>query len=255
MNSTGPALASVHRRRHVAIMGALALAALSWGFLTWIAVDMDSSLAQAMMPMSTRWSVANAMAVLSMWAIMMAAMMLPTALPMIRVFVDLSLRNGEPARARAFVAAYLFAWSSFSVAAALGQWALQSAGWLDPMSASASASPGAALLLIAGAYQFTPLKRTCLARCRSPMGFLLGDWRAGTGGAWTMGLRHGLNCIGCCWALMALLFVGGVMNLAWVAAVALAVAIEKLAPGGERLGTLLGILLIAAGASSFFGRL
>jgi predicted metal-binding membrane protein len=104
-----------------------------------------------------------------------------------------------------------------------------------------------ALLVIAGVYQFSPLKRTCLARCRSPIAFLVGEWRPGAAGAFVMGARHGIFCIGCCWALMALLFVGGAMNLAWVAALAVAVALEKLVPSGERISMALGALLLAAG--------
>jgi predicted metal-binding membrane protein len=113
---------------------------------------------------------------------------------------------------------------------------------------SASPALNAALLLVAGAAQFSPLKKQCLAKCRTPMGFLLGEWRAGGAGAFVMGLRHGLLCVGCCWALMLLLFAGGVMNLAWIAAVAVAVALEKMAPRGERLAQALGLALLALGA-------
>lgn len=243
--------ARVQTRSWRAATAVVVVTALCWAFLLWTAIDMRSPVAQAMMPMSTTWSVTNLLAIVAMWAIMMAAMMLPSALPMIVTFVTLSARNGDTGRAWAFVAAYLAVWSGFSAAAAGGQWALQAAGWLNPMMVSTSKPLTAALLLIAGVYQFSPLKRICLARCRSPMGFLLGDWRGGTLGAWTMGLRHGLTCVGCCWALMALLFVGGSMNLAWVAALAVAVALEKLAPGGERLGVVLGVVLIAAGAGKF----
>jgi predicted metal-binding membrane protein len=105
----------------------------------------------------------------------------------------------------------------------------------------------ALLLVIAGLYQFSPLKRVCLSHCRTPLGFLVGEWRAGVKGAFVMGVRHGLFCVGCCWALMALLFVGGVMNLAWIAALSIAVAIEKLAPRGDRLAAALGLALIAVG--------
>jgi predicted metal-binding membrane protein len=238
---------AAHDRRRAAAAAA-ALAIVCWVFLLWTATDMNSALAQALMPMSTNWSIENIAAIVSMWAVMMAAMMLPSALPMIRTFVDLSLRNGETRRARAFVCAYIAVWSVFSLVGAAGQWALQSAGWLNPMTVSSSKLVTAALLVLAGVYQFSPLKRICLARCRNPIGFLLGDWRPGARGAWTMGLHHGLNCVGCCWALMALLFVGGVMNLAWVAALAIVVAIEKMAPGGERLALVLGVVLIAAGA-------
>jgi predicted metal-binding membrane protein len=119
--------------------------------------------------------------------------------------------------------------------------------WIDPMIVSTSAALNSLLLLVAGVYQFSPLKRTCLAKCRTPMGFLLGEWREGSRGGFVMGLRHGLFCVGCCWALMALLFVGGVMNLAWIAALSIAVAIEKMVAGGGRLAGALGVVLIGAG--------
>jgi predicted metal-binding membrane protein len=126
---------------------------------------------------------------------------------------------------------------------------MQSLHWVDPMAVSRSTRLTALLLLIAGVYQFSPLKRACLSSCRAPLSFLLGQWRSGVAGAFAMGLRHGVLCLGCCWALMALLFVGGVMNVAWVAALAVTVAIEKLAPGGQRIAALFGLGLIVAGAS------
>jgi predicted metal-binding membrane protein len=174
-------------------------------------------------------------------------MMLPWALPMILTFVHLASRSGEPARAHGFVAAYLAVWFGFSAGATAAQWAFQAIGWVDPMIVSRSPWLTGVLLLIAGIYQFSPLKRTCLSRCRTPMGFLLGEWRPGARGAFVMGLRHGLFCLGCCWALMALLFVGGVMNLAWIAALSVAVALEKLLPRGDRVASVLGLLLIGIG--------
>jgi predicted metal-binding membrane protein len=138
-------------------------------------------------------------------------------------------------------------WLAFSAAATALQWALQAIDWVNPMIVSSSALLTALLLLIAGVYQFSPLKKVCLSRCRTPLGFLLGEWRPGVSGAFVMGVRHGLFCVGCCWALMALLFVGGVMNLAWIAALSVVVAIEKLAPRGERVAAVLGVALIAAG--------
>ena len=151
------------------------------------------------------------------------------------------------ARARQFVGAYLLVWLIFSVAAAAAQWLLQAVGWVNPMIVSTSAPLSGALLLVAGAYQFSRLKRICLARCRTPMGFLVGEWRDGRFGGFDMGWRHGLFCLGCCWALMALLFVGGVMNLAWIAALSIIVAVEKLAPHGQRVATLLGLVLLGTG--------
>ena len=234
-------------RRHRYALGVVALSVLCWAALVWLVVDMGHPLAQLTMPMSSQWSAANVLAVWVMWAVMMAAMMLPSALPMILAFVKLGADAAARARAHSFVAAYLLVWFAFSVGATAAQWGLQALDWVDPMIVSRSAGLTVALLLIAGVYQFSPLKRMCLAHCRTPMGFLLGEWRPGVAGAFVMGVRHGVLCIGCCWALMALLFVGGAMNLAWVAALAIAVAIEKAAPRGERLAWLLGVGLIAAG--------
>jgi len=239
------ALAMRHRGSTIWLLG---LALLSWVFLAWIAFDMGNPFAQLTMPKSARWSGANAVAVWMMWAVMMGAMMLPSALPMILTFIDLSARTGDRMRGRSFVAAYLAIWFTFSAGAATLQWVLQWAGWLNPMLVSTSALLTGALLLIAGAYQFSPLKRVCLSHCRTPLGFLIGEWRGGVRGAFGMGLRHGMFCVGCCWALMALLFVGGVMNIAWIAALSIGVALEKMLPGGERLAKALGLLLIAAGA-------
>jgi len=226
----------------------LALSLAGWGALAWIAFDMGHPLAQLTMPASSDWRWANVLAVAAMWAVMMAAMMLPSALPMVLAFVKLSRRSAEAMRARSFVAAYLLVWLAFSVAATGLQWALQAAGWVNPMIVSTSALLSGVLLLVAGAYQFSPLKHICLTHCRTPIGFLVGEWRAGAFGAFVMGVRHGLFCLGCCWALMALLFVGGVMNLAWIAALSIVVAIEKLLPQGQRLASVLGLVLIAAGA-------
>lgn len=233
----------------------LALMLLCWAGVAWLALDMEHPLAQLAMPMSAHWSMGNALAVLAMWTVMMAAMMLPSAWPMARTFVGLCQRSGEDARGWGFIGAYLLVWAGFSIVATGLQWALQAAGQTNAMVASRSAALTGLLLLVSGLYQFSPLKRLCLARCRSPIGFLLGEWRPGARGGFTMGLRHGAACVGCCWAMMALLFVGGAMNLAWIAALAVAVAIEKLVPGGDRVATLLGVGLIAAGAWRLVGLL
>lgn len=234
-------------------VGILVMSLIAWGLLAWIALDMDHPVAQLMMPPSSSWSAFNVLAIWCMWAVMMAAMMLPSALPMILMFVKLGGGSAEPARARSFVAAYLMVWLIFSALATAAQWALQAVGWINPMIVSTSAVLTGGLLLVAGLYQFSPLKRLCLTRCRTPMGFLLGEWRAGVSGAFVMGVRHGLFCLGCCWALMALLFVGGAMNLAWIAALSMAVTIEKWAPGGAQLARALGLGLMAAGLVKLLG--
>ena len=224
-----------------------AVALFGWTFLAWIAVDMGHPFAQLTMPASSSWTISNVLAIWGMWAVMMAAMMLPAAMPMVLTFVNMSSPSGDMARGRSFVAAYLTVWLVFSAGAAAAQWVLQRLGWVDPMIVSTSSLLTGALLLIAGVYQFSPLKGMCLSRCRTPISFLLGEWRPGVQGAFVMGARHGLFCVGCCWALMALLFVGGVMNLAWVAALSIAVALEKLLPRGDRVAAALGMVLIALG--------
>jgi predicted metal-binding membrane protein len=218
-----------------------------WLLLYWGATNMGSPAAQLTMPMSD-WSGANWLAVFIMWAVMMAAMMLPTTMPMVSVFGSLNRSRGEVGRTVAFVAGYVALWTAFGAAAMAAQWMLQTKGLLSPMIVSISPVLSAALLLVAGVFQFTPLKQACLGACRLPLGFLLTDWRAGLWGAARMGVRHGLYCLGCCWGLMALLFVGGVMNLLWIAALTLLVAVEKLAPKGEILAKALGALMIGAGA-------
>jgi predicted metal-binding membrane protein len=229
-----------------AALGVWALALGGWLVLLWGATNMNSPAARLTMPMG-HWSAANWLAVFVMWAVMMAAMMLPSAAPMVMCFSALNRRRGDSARTFFFVAAYLALWGVFSGAATAAQWALQSAGWVSPMIVSRSPVFSAALLIIAGVFQFSPLKNACLRACRSPLGFLMSDWRDGLFGAWRMGMRHGLYCIGCCWGLMALLFVGGAMNLLWIAALAGLVAIEKLAPKGDMVAQLLGGVMIGAG--------
>lgn len=245
--AAGGTTAGVRSRMSVAGIVVVAVSVIAWAALAWLVIDMDHPVAQLTMPATARWSAANALAVWAMWAIMMAAMMLPSALPMILTFVKLGTDAVGQARGRSFVVAYLLVWFVFSVAASAAQWLFQAMDWVSPMIVSTSSWLTVALLLIAGVYQFSPLKRVCLATCRTPLGFLLGEWRAGVYGAFMMGVRHGGVCLGCCWALMALLFVGGVMNLAWVVALSIAVAIEKLAPHGDRLARVLGLGLIAAG--------
>jgi predicted metal-binding membrane protein len=226
--------------------GIWAAALACWLLLLWGALDMASPVMQLTMPLSA-WSLSNWAAVFAMWVVMMAAMMLPSATPMVLSFAALNRKRAERARTLLFISAYLALWATFGGAATIIQWVLQSHGWITPMIVSSSAALSVTLLLIAGVFQFSPLKRACLRACRSPLGFLLSDWREGLAGAWHMGLRHGFYCLGCCWALMTLLFVGGAMNLPWIAALASLVAIEKLAPRGQLIAQALGGAMIGAG--------
>jgi predicted metal-binding membrane protein len=148
----------------------------------------------------------------------------------------------------AFGAGYLLVWTGFSAGAALAQWGLHRAAMLSPMMTTSSPRLGAAILIAAGVYQLTPFKGACLTHCRSPLGFLMSHWRGGTAGALRMGIEHGTYCLGCCWALMCVLFVVGVINLLWVAAMAIFVRVEKIAPAGTLVARVGGAAMIAAGA-------
>lgn len=187
-----------------------------------------------------------------MWSVMMIAMMLPSALPMVLTFAGLSGHRRQQGRpyvpAIIFVSGYLVVWFIFSAAAAIAQWLLHRRAWLSPGMASTSALLAGLLLLIAGVFQFTPLKRACLTRCRGPMEWIMTRWREGRAGALRMGIEHGLFCTGCCWALMTLLFTLGVMNLLWVASLTVLVCVEKLLPRPSFTMPAIGTALILWGA-------
>lgn len=190
--------------------------------------------------------------VFAMWAVMMVAMMLPSAAPTILLFAALmrARATGRTISSTAiFAAGYVLVWTVFSVAATITHSALEQAALVSPAMRATTVAVAGLLLIAAGAYQFTPLKDACLRHCRSPIQFLTRHWRAGRAGALRLGLFHGAYCVGCCWALMGLLFVGGVMNLVWVAAMAVFILLEKTAFLGTRFGRAVsGAGLMAAGA-------
>ncbi len=192
----------------------------------------------------------NLTVIVAMWSLMSAAMMAPTAVPVLRAYrhiVEGSAGRIPRADFFAFVAGYAAVWGLFSVLAGGAQHALASAGLVTDAGISAAPWLTAGLLALAGAYQFSGLKHACLSRCRSPMAFFLSHWREGFRGALAMGLRHGAICVGCCWALMALAFVGGSMNLAWMGGAMVLMMVEKL-PLGRRLTAPLGVVLLSAAA-------
>jgi predicted metal-binding membrane protein len=251
-------LSGLRARERLAVLAGLAgVTVLAWGYLALDAARMGGMSAggpmgmPAMQPMWVPWGPLELALTFAMWAMMMVAMMVPSAAPMILLFAAVCRKRvelgGPYVPTAAFVLGYVAVWTAFSVAATLAQWGLHSAALLSPMTVAASPLLGGALLVAAGAWQWMPLKDACLAKCRSPLGFLLTEWRDGTRGAWVMGLRHGAYCTGCCWALMALLFVGGVMNLLWVVAIAAFVLVEKVAPAGGLLGRVAGVGLVAWG--------
>jgi len=252
-------LESILKRDRAVTLAALAgISALAWAYmlyLAWAMRSMDmSSMEMAMdqaMPQMQAWGATELFLTFVMWAIMMVAMMVPSAAPMILLFATINRKHRQQERpfvaTSVFLLGYLVVWTLFSAVATLIQWGLHSASLLSPMMVGTSPILGGILLIAAGIFQWTPLKHACLAHCRGPLEFLSSDWREGNRGAFIMGLRHGTYCLGCCWFLMALLFVAGVMNLLWVAAIALFVLVEKVVPGGAMVGRVTGAVLVAAG--------
>jgi len=224
---------------------------VSWTWIVIMARDMYGPMTGASAWMMTLdWDVRHLLLLWAMWAVMMTGMMLPSAAPLLLLYGAAARRSSPQTAARqtyALAAGYLVAWSTFSLGATALQRALASLLLLSPMMEAANSRVSAALLLIAGVYQWTPLKNACLHACQSPVGFLLGRWRSGGRGAFWMGLEHGSHCVGCCWALMLLLFAGGVMNVLVIVVLTAFVVLEKLVPVGRLGARISGAFLIAAG--------
>lgn len=234
-----------------AVMFLVGLAALGWVLILWSLANMSSPMVALTMPMDASWTSAEIVAVWLMWAVMMGAMMLPSAIPMLIVHRRVAARK-DPAHRNAnrwFLLGYLAGWVLFSAAAAALQWRFQTANVLSPMLVLREPLIAGVILMAAGLFQFTPVKSACLNKCRTPVGFLLTEWRPGNGGAFRMGLTHGKYCIGCCWALMLILFVGGVMSLTTIAALSTLVLMEKLMPRGDLIAKFGGTALIVWGVS------
>jgi len=206
------------------------------------------------MPQMQPWQPAQLALLFVMWAVMMVAMMIPSAAPMILLFAAVNRKRREEQRpfvaTGVFVLGYLVVWTIFAALAALAQAGLHATALLSPMMVSTSVVLGGALLIAAGIFQFTPIKNACLSHCRSPLDFITTGWRDGTAGAFMMGLRHGAFCLGCCWVLMTLLFFTGVMNVLWIAIIAGFVLIEKISPSklSPWISRLAGVVLIGWGA-------
>jgi predicted metal-binding membrane protein len=241
--------------RRIILLALLGVTAIAWLYLLTVGQGMSDMAMDDMpgmaMPMAADWTPTVFALTFAMWWVLMLGMMVPSAAPMILTFA--TLKRNKRARGESFVPTsvftlgYLIVWGVFSLGAAVAQWALDRMALLSPMAATTSPVLGGAALLLAGLYQFTPLKQVCLRNCRSPFAFVLNHWRDGRAGALRMGLEHGAYCLGCCWVLMLLLFVVGVMNLLWVAAIAVFVFAEKLLPGGVWIGRVGGGVMLGFG--------
>lgn len=228
------------------------MSAVAWIYLIRMAAMMDTMPMTAMEAMQPRsWTAQDFWLMFVMWAVMMVGMMVPTAIPMTLIYAAVAKKAASqftPLPPTAiFVAGYVAMWTAFSAVATLAQWGLDQAALLTPMMVSASSTLGASLLIVAGLYQLSPFKNACLDHCRAPVHFISERWKPGAAGAFKMGVEHGAYCLGCCWALMGLLFVGGVMSLAWIAAITLFVLAEKVLPFGVRSGQVAGAAMTVAG--------
>jgi predicted metal-binding membrane protein len=250
----------LRRSERAAILAAIGgVTALAWLYLVAMAAGMERMHAPetAELLALRRWTARDFVLMLLMWVVMMIGMMLPSATPMTLIYAQVARKARREGTILAptgvFVAGYLLAWSFFSLFATLAQWGLDRAALLSPMMVSRSPQLGAALLIGAGVYQLTPLKNACLRHCRDPARFFARSWRPGTLGALRLGWVHGVFCLGCCWVLMGLLFVGGVMNLLWIAAITLFVLLETVVPLGVAGGRAAGIALIGLGFGLLLG--
>jgi len=229
----------------------IALPLVSWMWIAVMARDMYGPMTGASAWMMTgRWDLPHLLLLWAMWAVMMTAMMLPSASPLLLLYGVIARRSMQASAARqiyALAAGYLMVWTVFSLGATALQRLLAALLLVSSMMQVTNPAVGGTLLLIAGVYQLTPIKYACLRTCVSPLGFLMSRWRKGLSGAFVIGLEHGAYCVGCCWAIMLLLFVGGVMNLTVIAALTAFVAFEKLAPFGMHPARISGVLLIMAG--------
>ncbi|HET7848309.1 MAG TPA: DUF2182 domain-containing protein [Pseudolabrys sp.] len=272
---TATALESVLRRDRAIVAAALAvLTALAWVYIVLLANSMAAGgMSMGDMPMSNMpmgdssgmnmggvlapafkpWTAVEFTTTFAMWTVMMVGMMTPSAAPMILIYARVGRQaalQGKPFAATGFFAGgYLLAWSLFSLVATGGQWALDRAALLTPMMATTSGVLGGLVLIAAGLFQWSPVKDVCLKHCRAPLSFIQhhGGFRRDAAGSLALGFRHGTYCVGCCWALMAALFVGGVMNIVWIAGLAIFVLLEKVIPAGRIVSRAAGAALIVWG--------
>lgn len=270
---SGTTLEAVLRRERAILAAALvAITALAWIYILQLARSMDmggmdmrgfrmisTGFAMAMAPARAPWSGGDLVLMFAMWTVMMIGMMTPSAAPMLLIYARAGRQAASTAQPLAatgwFLAGYLVMWTSFALAATTAQWALERFALLDPMMAGTSRVLGGAVLIAAGLFQWTPLKHACLSECQAPLWFIQrhGGFRHDVPGALRLGAEHGLYCVGCCWALMALLFVGGVMNVLWIAGLTIFALVERLVPGGRLLSRVAGAVLVAAGIPLLLG--
>jgi predicted metal-binding membrane protein len=259
------------RERIVVAAALAAITLLAWAYVLWLAAHMNvlmpapamdmsgmgdmpgMDMSAMMQPAFVAWTLPHFLFMFAMWAVMMVGMMTPSAAPMILIYAQVAHQAATLGRsfvsAAWFASGYLLVWTAFALLATLAQWGLERAALLSPMMESSSHIFGGIVLIAAGLFQWTPIKQACLSHCRAPLLFVQqhGGFKPDISGALRLGALHGAYCVGCCWALMALLFVGGVMNLLWIAGLMIFVLLEKIIPGSRYFSRLAGLVAIAAG--------
>lgn len=247
----------LRKDRLLAVLVLAVICIVSWAYtalgigMNMSAIDMTGMPLDMPMP-AVEWNLLNSVVMFAMWWVMMVAMMLPSAAPMLLLYQRVVTRRKHQSALRdmsIFALGYLIVWGVFSLAATVLHAAGELGGWINGMMASASDEFNAMLLVMAGIWQLLPAKHRCLEACRAPVEFLSRIWRPGAAGALQMGILHGMFCVGCCWAMMLLLFVGGVMNLYWIGGLALFVLAEKTVPRWDVPGRLTGFALILVGGA------
>ncbi len=243
--------AVVQRDRLILISGLLAISALAWGYTIALSGDASHIGHGSALAQTRAWTRLDLATTAAMWIVMMMAMMLPTAAPMLVTLGAISRKQPAPASplapASGFLLGYAIVWTAFSLLATAAQWGLHQLAWVSMAGQTTSEIFAGSLLFAAGAFQFSALKEACLSRCRSPLAFLIAQWRPGSLGGLRMGIQHGRDCVGCCWALMALMFVGGSMSLLWTAGLALFMLAEKALRSGRLMGRIAGVGLMIWG--------
>ena len=257
----------LRRNRMVVLVGLGIIVLLSGAYTIYLAQNMGAMMdmghigmghtgmghtgMEMAMPVVQPWGAMDYWLMFVMWSVMMIAMMTPSAAPMILTYTKMSQKqqaNLQPVWGTTlFYLGYLIVWAAYSAVATLAQGVLHAASLLSPMMEISSPVLGGIILIATGIFQFTPYKQACLSHCRTPLGYFMTEWREGQWGALVMGIRHGAYCVGCCWLLMALLFVSGVMNLFWMGVITAYVLIEKMIPNGQKVSWAIGVVMIGWG--------
>jgi predicted metal-binding membrane protein len=251
---TNPLVPVLKNDRFIVLMALPFICVLSWLYLIYLRNQMYPMTMDAVffaMPMTSQWSGTDFVLLFLMWLVMMIAMMTPSITPLVIIFTLINRKRGQQQNPYAssgyLLSGYFLVWAAFSLLATFLQWLLQRVSLLNPEMVTTSKVLGGIILIIAGIFQFTPLKNTCLHNCRSPISFIHQHWKDGKTGAVRMGIQNGIYCLGCCWILMLLLFVSGIMNILWIAIISLFVLLEKVLSSVKFISPVAGIALIAYG--------